>query len=159
MSFQSYRESIINRVNLKINYFRKIRTYLTQDAAVLIYKCTILPILEYVDFVYDFDIRYVNKKLQTIQNAGLYIAYNQHYLPYDVKESTETLHQRACIPRLSHRRRLHMITFIYNYIDDIRFVDVRDINTRRREGILFNVQRYEHYKARQDPLHFTCMYT
>ena len=37
-------------------------------------------------------------------------------------------------------------------IDDIRFVDVRDINTRRREGILFNVQRCEHYKARQDPL-------
>ena len=45
-----------------------------------------------------------------------------------------------------------MLSFIYNYIDDVRFVDVRDINTRRREGILFNVQKYEHYKARQDPL-------
>ena len=61
LSFQSYRESIINRVNLEISYFRKTRTYLTEDAALLIYKCTILPILEYVDFVYDFDIKYVLK--------------------------------------------------------------------------------------------------
>ena len=152
LSFQSYRESIINRVNLKISYFRKIRTYLTEEAALLIYKCTILPIMEYVDFVYDFDIKYVNKKLQTIQNKGLYIVYNQYYFPYDMKESTETLHHRACIYRLSHRRWIHMLSFIYNYIDDDSLIDARDINTRRREGILFNTQRIEHYKARQDPL-------
>ena len=152
LSFQAHREGVINRVNLKINYFRKIRTYLTQDAALLIYKCTILPILEYVDFVYDLDIKYINKKLQTIQNTGLYITYNQHYLPYDTKESTEVLHRRAGISRLAHRRRLHMLSFIYNYIDDIRYVDVRDINTRRREGVLFVIQRCEHYKVRQDPL-------
>ena len=152
LSFQSYRESIINRVNLKINYFKKIRMYLTQDAALLIYKCTILPILEYVDFVYDFSIKYVNKKLQTIQNTGLYIVYNQLYLQYDVKDSTETLHRKARIYRLSHRRWLHMLSYIYSYIDDDGLVDVRDINTRRREGILFKIYKKEHYKVRQDPL-------
>ena len=152
LNFQSYRESIINRVNLKINYFKKIRLYLTQEAALMVYKCTILPILEYVDFVYDFGIKYVNKKLQTIQNTGLYIVYNQYYLPYDVKESTETLHRRARVSRLSHRRRIHMLSFIYNYIGDDRLVDIRDINTRRREGILFKTHRKEHYKVRQDPL-------
>ena len=108
--------------------------------------------MEYVDFVYDFSIKYINKKLQTIQNTGLYIVYNQHYLPYDVKESTETLHRRADIYRLSHRRWTQMLSFIYNYIDDDNLIDVRDINTRRRDGILFKTQRYEHYKVRQDPL-------
>ena len=29
---------------------------------------------------------------------------------------------------------------------------IRDINTRRREGILFKTYRKEHYKVRQDPL-------
>ena len=152
LNFQSYRESVVNRVNLKISYFRKVRMYLTEEVALLIYKCTILPILEYVDFVYDFDIKYVNKKLQTIQNSGLYIVYNQHFLPYNEKESTEILHRRARIFRLSHRRWMHMLLFIYNYIDDDRFIDVRDINTRRREGTLFTVQKVEHYKVRQDPL-------
>ena len=126
--------------------------YLTQDATLLIYKCTILPILEYVDFVYDFSIKYVNKKLQTIQNTGLYIVYNQLYLPYDVKDSTETLHRKARIYRLSHRRWLHMLSYIYSYIDDDGLVDVRDINTRRREGIIFKIYKKEHYKVRQDPL-------
>ena len=124
----------------------------TEEAALLIYKCTILPILEYVDFVYNFDIKYVNKKLQTIQNSGLYIVYNQHFLPYNEKESTEILHRTARIFRLSHRHWMHMLLFIYNYIDDDRFIDVRDINTRRREGTLFTVQNVEHYKVRQDPL-------
>ena len=45
-----------------------------------------------------------------------------------------------------------MISFIYNYIDDERIVYDRDINTRRREGVLFKAHRKEHYKVRQDPL-------
>ena len=42
LTFQSYRETLINRVNLKVSYFRKIRKYLTLDSALIIYKCTIL---------------------------------------------------------------------------------------------------------------------
>ena len=45
-----------------------------------------------------------------------------------------------------------MLSFIYNHIDNDRCVDVKDINTRRREDILFTVQRNEYYKVRQDPL-------
>ena len=36
LNFLSYRDSIINRVNLKISYFRKIRNYLTFESALLI---------------------------------------------------------------------------------------------------------------------------
>ena len=117
LNFQSYRDMIMNRIILKICYLRKIRSLLTQKAALLIYKCTTLPILEYTDFIYDFNIKYVNKKLQTIQNTGLYIVFNQHQLPYDMKESTETIHRNAKLFRLAHRRRLHMLSFVYNYVE------------------------------------------
>ena len=40
LNFQSYRDIIMNRINLKRCYFRKIRSLLTQEAALLIYKCT-----------------------------------------------------------------------------------------------------------------------
>ena len=56
-----------------------------------------------------------------------------------MKESTETIHRNAKLFRLAHRQSLHMLSFVYNYVEDERFVDLRDINTRRREGILFNV--------------------
>ena len=151
LSFQTYRNIVINRVNLKINYFRKIRTYMTLESALLLYKGTILPILEYADFVYDFNIKYINKRLQTIQNTGLYIVFNQHSLSYDLKESTETIHRRARLFRLTHRRRIH--SFIYNYRDKQELLDIRDINTRRRDGILFAIDGIYNYRARQDPMY------
>ena len=159
LNFQTYRSAVINRVNLKINHFRKIRTYMTLDSALLLYKGTILPILEYADFVYDFNIKYINKQLQIIQNTALYIVYNQHALTYDLKDSTETLHRKTGLYRLTHRRRIHMISFIFNYIDKHEFLDVRDINTRRRDGILFNVEGMDNlnYKARQDPMYRAMM--
>ena len=73
LTFQAYRDSLINRVNLKISYFRKIRYYMTQEAALMLYKGTILPIIEYADFVFDFNIKYINRKLQTLQNNALYV--------------------------------------------------------------------------------------
>ena len=158
LTFQSYRESMINRVNLKISYFRKIRKYMTIDSALLLYKGTILTILEYADFVYDFDIKYINKRIQTFQNTGLYIVYNQHIVTYDLKDwTTEDIHRRARLYRLKHRRKMHMISFIYNDIENQDLLDVRDINTRRRDGILFAIDIIENYKARQDPMYCAMM--
>ena len=90
LSFQSHRDTLVNNINYKLCFFRKIRQFITIDAASLIYKGTILPILEYADFVFDYDIQYMNNKLQTLQNQGLYTVFNQHYWAYDAKDSTET---------------------------------------------------------------------
>ena len=117
----------------------------------MVYKNTILPLLEYVDFVYDYGVGYVNKRLQTLQNQGLYIVYNQHYLPYDQKDSSDVLHRRANIYRLIHRRNMHMLSFIFNYRQDLCRLDVRDIPTRRHDGILFKKNLTNHYKLSQDP--------
>ena len=153
LTFQAYGDNLINRVNLKVNYFRKIRTYMTLDSAILLYKCTILPVLEYADFVHDFNIKYISKKLQTIQNSSLYIVFNQYWLAHDLKDSTETIHRRASIYRLIHRIWMHMLLFVYNYSKNPELLDNRDINTRRRDGILFDIPVINHYKARQDPMH------
>ena len=112
-----------------------------------------MPILEYADFVYDFNIKYINKWFQTLQNTGLYIVFNQHFLMHDLKESTETIHRRARLFRLAHRRRIHMISFIYNYTEKQELLDIRDINTRRRNGILFAIDGTHNFRARQDPMY------
>ena len=86
-------------------------------------------------------------------NTGLYIVFNQHFISYELKDSTETIHRRSGLYRLAHRRWMHMISFIYNYINDEQLLDVREINIRRRDGILFIIDLMENYKGRQDPMY------
>ena len=77
MNFNSLRENVYKRINFKISFFKKIRKYIDINMALTIYKSTVLPIIEYADFVYDQNIKFVNKKLQTLQNQGLHVVYNQ----------------------------------------------------------------------------------
>ena len=151
LSFVPHRDNLISRVNLKIVFFRKIRKFVTTEAAALIYKATILPILEYADFFFDYNIQYINDKFQTIQNQALYTVYGQHYLPYDMKESTERIHRRCNLFRLKHRRNFHMLAFIFSFKDDVSYIDQRNIRTRQRDGVLFKIQHINHYKARHNP--------
>ena len=53
LNFQSHHKKMVANVQSKLSHFRKIRYFITKKAAILIYKCTILPILEYADFIYD----------------------------------------------------------------------------------------------------------
>ena len=62
---------VVANVQSKLSHFKKIRFFLTKKAAILVYKCAILPLLEYADFICDQRIAYVNKSLQKLQNMGL----------------------------------------------------------------------------------------
>ena len=136
-----------------MSFFKKIRQYININAAVTIYKSTILPIIEYADFVYDFDIKYNNKKLQTLQNQGLYIVYNEHRLPYRDKSSTETLHRNAKLYRLVHRRRLHLLSYAFLLKNDSANLDKRNICTRNHGAILFKIKKPECFKSYHDRIY------
>ena len=95
--------------------------------------------------------------MQTLQNQGLYIAFNQHYLPYDEKESTEVLHRQANVFRLSHRRKIHMLSFLFNYKNCVELVDKRELPTRRHDGSLFKEINTVHHKVKQSPFYRAIM--
>ena len=84
-TFQMHRSALMNNVNYKLTFFKKIKQYITVEAALKIYKGTILPLMEYADFVFDYGIAYLNKKMQSLKNQGSYIVYNQHHLTYEKK--------------------------------------------------------------------------
>ena len=153
LNFHAHRQSLINNINYKLVFFKKIRKYITVDAAKMIYKGTILPVLEYADFVFDYGIKYVNKKWQTLQNQGLYIVFDQHYMPYELKDSTETIHKDANLIRLDHRRKIHMLAFIFNYRNTEELLDLRDLLTRRHDGLLFKETQIVHHKVKQNPFY------
>ena len=93
LNFQKHRDSLSVKINPKLSFFRTIRKFIDNSTAATIYTSTILPVIEYADFVYDHNIKYINKKIQGFQNQGLYTVYNQHIKPFIQRESTETLHR------------------------------------------------------------------
>ena len=112
--------------------------------------------MEYADYVHDQGINYINKALQKLQNQGLLIAHNQHILPYDQRDSSETLHRNSRLVRLVHRRRLHLLQFAFQLKNDMTLLDTRNIPTRRRAGIVFRISRSNHYKFPKNP-YYRCM--
>ena len=136
-------------MNYKLTFFRQIRKYINVNAAKTIYKSTILPIIEYADFIYDYNIQYVGKMLQKLQNQGLYTVYNQHFLHYAERDSTETLHREANLFRLQHRRKIHLLAF--SLTKQTGLLDNREIQTRRHDARLFIIPKLDHYKCYQDP--------
>ena len=156
LNFQAHHKKLISQVQLKLRQFKKIRNFINLKAAISIYKCTILPVLEYADFIQDQGIAYVNKELQKLQNFGLLIAFNQHILPFDRRDSSETLHRNGKIMRLIHRRNLHLLQFAFRLKKNIESLDIREIHTRRREGIVFGIAKSNHYKFQRNPYHW-CM--
>ena len=146
LNFQPHHKKLISQAQLKLSQFRKIRSFVNKRAAILIYKCTILPVLEYADFIQDQGIAYINKAIQKLQNQGLLIAYNQHILPYDQRDSSEVLHRNSRMHRLVYRRKLHLLHYAFRLKDDLALLDVRDIPTRRHAGILFSIVKSNHYK-------------
>ena len=123
LNFQHHNKLLIRNVNFKVPHFKRIRKFMTKSAAEMIYKCTILPVLEYGDFIVDQGITYFNRALQKIQNLCLLIVNGQHTLKYNERDSTETLHRNTNIFRLIHRRRLHLLQFAFTL--------------RKSEGIVF----------------------
>ena len=130
LSFKPQRDSLHKKVNLKLTFFRRIRKYINAKAALTIYKSTILPIIEYADFIYDYNVTYVSNNIQSMQNQGLSTVYEQYRLHYTDRESTETLHRKAKLYRLIHRRKLHLLSYSYTLTKDDKMMDNREIHTR-----------------------------
>ena len=114
----------INTSILKYVFFKKMRKYIEVNMALTIYKSTILPVIKYADFVHDFGIKYVSKKLQGLQNYGLTVVYNQHIRPYMDRVSTEM----QIFYRLYHRRKLHLQS--YKLSLKVELLDKREIHTK-----------------------------
>ena len=112
--------------------------------------------MEYGDFIQDQGVAYVNKAIQKLQNFGLLIAHNQHILSFDQRDSSETLHRNSRISRLVHRRSLHLLQFAFKLKMKDDLLDLREIPTRRRVGIVFSLVNSNHYKFPKNP-YYRCM--
>ena len=132
LSFHAHLNNTIKIVSHKKILLHKIRCYITEDAAVKIYKSMILPYVDYGDIFYMNANSGLVEKLQTLQNRALRICFTARLIT-----PTQILHRSAQISKLKPRRITHLVNYMFKNKSNIRYLNVRNINTRLHDAPVF----------------------
>ena len=119
----------------KLISFQKIRAYISESTAVMLYKATILPVLDYNDIVYYLLNKQQLAKLQKLQNRALRLVYNGRVM------SVADMHAEAKVDYLEDRRDLHLLTLMYSRATDDTYKDRVARVTRRADAVMLRVPR------------------
>ena len=102
LTFTPYYNLVKRRIKYKIFILSKIRKYVNNMTALLIYKQAILPLVEYAEFLLGSCTIGQRRELQTLQNKALRLS-KRYYLSDRIL--IERLLQEECkILRLEQRR-------------------------------------------------------
>ena len=140
MSLRPFINYVKKNVYVKIFAFSKLRSCLTEFAAIMLYKHTIMPFLEYAGFLLiacNIDDR---RDLQKCQNDALRIC-GRVSLKDHVRISD--LHAKFKIVSLEQRRRVQLLLLIYKKSKDASMHKVFPRDTRISRRIVFRTDHYE----------------
>ena len=117
LNYNLHVNKIISSASCMLKQFQRMRNFLTVNAAVLVYKSMLLPILEYGDILLSATTAENRKKLQTLQNKGLRCALNK-----GLETSSADLHAEANLLKLCFRREQHLLNFMYDLSWDPSYI-------------------------------------
>ena len=111
LDFELHAKTTVKLVSHKIKIFSKIRGYLNERQALMIYKTKILPYFDYADILCIGSYQRTLKKLQKQQNRVLRICLRLGY-----RSKVNGLHKMAKIELLSNRHKSHQMSRLLKYI-------------------------------------------
>ena len=126
-------------VTAKLKQFQRMRNFLNTNAALMVYKNMLLPILEYGDVFFSSASCLNKKRLQILQNKGLRCALNK-----GIEESITELHSEANLLQLKYRREQHMLNFMYDQVQIPSLLKSKSsyrIKTRSSNKLTLQVKR------------------
>ena len=126
LSFAKHIANLVSVVNFKAYSFTKFRH--------MLYKSMILPYLDYGDSIYGGANQDLLQKLQRLQNRCLCIATYQ----FGHTDTTE-LHKQTKTSFLNQRRETHLLNLMFRKKNDTDLLDLRLLNTRQHDGIIFKI--------------------
>ena len=135
LRFNTHADYIKRKIFAKMKALAKTRQFVSESMSLQLFQSLILPHLDYGDVIYDAMSNQDAAKLQVVQNKCLRICLNA-----EPRSSVESLHNRAKVPMLSSRRKMHTCKFVYDGLhnklsdkvnDMFSFVNERhNVNTR-----------------------------
>ena len=139
LNYNLHVSKIIGSVTGKLKQFQRMRSFLNNKAALMVYKGMILPILEYGDvFLHAASVEN-RKKMQTLQNKGLRCALNR-----GIDTGTVELHKEANLLKLHYRREQHILNYIFDNAQVESNLKVKSgltVQTRSSTKLLLKVKR------------------
>ena len=142
-------ENIKEHVNNKMFVLHKIRKYLTEEAATMVYNQTILLIFDYGGFLL-ISLNSSDKyELQVVQNDALRFCKNIHMLD---KISIPKLHDPVCLLSLEQRKVLNLM-FIHAPKGKAR--SVTNVNTRSQTKYVFKTDTKIGKKYQKSPFYLS----
>lgn len=145
LKLDTHLNSCIRRAQGRIYMLGKLRACMNKFAALNIFKCMVLPYIEYGNcFLLGSEV-VSRKKLQKTQNRGLKLA-----LGRNVRFSTNELHKEASLASWEVRSRIALTRLMFKYKSNVEHVDYNDDNrlTRLQSGPFYKVEtpRTEKFK-------------
>ena len=134
------------KANKKLFTLRKIRPYITQRVAVLIYKQFILPILDYADFLFDSCIKHELDLLDRIQDRAIKLIGNGQV-------NNTVIENVYAIESLKSWRKRHQLSLMYRLSRIDSYIDLArpKIDLRSRNKIKFSMAKTKLTKVMKSP--------
>ena len=133
LNLESNFNIIFKKFSYKIFQFSKIRKYLPLRVRVLVYKQTILPLVEYVSYLVFLNRKHDVDKLQKLQNKALRLC-------YDINDprliSVLDLHKQANLLTLLQRREKQLLGIMFDVSKKQEFVRPSLVRTRQADKIM-----------------------
>ena len=129
LSFDEYVKNVYKKVNYKVYMFSKIRKFITTHAAIMIYKQTITPYLDYASFLMDSAHMYTLSSLDKIHKRCMRLI--EYKSKKDREKDITTLMRTYRIQSIRKRRKVQLLSFMYH-----ESRTMSNLNTDRPERIL-----------------------
>ena len=130
---QNY-NTVFKKFSYKIYQFGKLKKYLDTPTRILVYKQTVMPLVEYVSFMLNMNTGQEVMKLQRLQNRALRMCFDI-YNPVEI--SIKDLHSRAKVCQLKERRDLNLLCILYEMKQLHLYERVGDRATRQGDKYVF----------------------
>ena len=125
LNFDKHVNKLVARATNKVKQLKKMRNFLTTEAAMLVYTNMIMPILEYGDVFLTAASKENRDKCQIVQNKALRIVHRVYNL-----YGTDLMHKESKLLKLKHRRVQHLLNFMHSKRDEQGLG-----RARRRSGV------------------------
>ena len=103
--------TVFKKFSYKNYQFAKICKYVDKNTRILIYKQTILPLVEYVSFMICLNNKHDVEKLQKLLDRSLRLCYD---INNPIEISTNLLHVNAKLAKLCDRRTVALMCIMYD---------------------------------------------
>ena len=137
LNFKYHLESVINNITFKLYLFSKIRRFMNEKSAVIVYKTMLMPFFDYCDIVYMFSCPNELQKLNRHHLRGMKLSLigGNHMDEHE-------LYIKCNLSNLDARRNVHLRNYMFKIKKFNEYmVDNRDLNisTRLHDGPVFKV--------------------